>query len=45
MQLSNIYFNKLRKFLKMIFKLYPEIPFFYLGDYDAFGIDILCDYV
>jgi hypothetical protein len=44
MQRSNLNIIR-RKFLKLIFRLFPKVPFFYLGDYDAFGIDIMCDYV
>ena len=33
-----------RKFLKFLWFHYPTIPFFYLGDLDPFGFDILLNY-
>ena len=36
--------NIIRKFLKRIWIQNPNLPFFYLGDYDIYGIDILFNY-
>ena len=33
-----------RKFLKRLWLDYPELPFYYLGDYDIYGIEILFNY-
>jgi DNA topoisomerase VI subunit A len=34
----------IKKFLKKINFLYPDLIYFYLGDYDPYGIDILMNY-
>lgn len=33
-----------KRFLKKISEKFSHIPFFYLGDYDTYGFDILLNY-